>query len=114
MSTHEGSTARTTSHKIDVEGSLDVLGEDYLFEIYQEKVHCRYPFLRLADFRDVTKRPTGLWVGYFMNMIFSIGILLKRSDQFDAARYSHQAFYRIAVTRYLSHVFAQPDRLLHI
>jgi hypothetical protein len=111
---HESSAAKIGSHQIDIEGTLDISDENHLFEIYQEKVHCRYPFLRLTDFRDVAKRPSGHWVGYFMNMIFSIGVLLKRRNQFDSARYNHQAFYRVAVTRYLSHVFAQPDRLLHI
>ncbi|GKT41273.1 pyrimidine pathway regulatory protein 1 [Colletotrichum spaethianum] len=48
-------------------------------------------------------------------MIFSIGLLVgKTSSQNQVRHHSHQAFYRLAVTQYLSHVFAQPDRLLHI
>lgn len=109
---HENSTARKCNQN-DVEGTLNASAEEALFELYQDKVHCRYPFLHLTDFRDPTKRSTARWVGYFTNMIFSISLLLERNNQLDSSG-NHQAFYRIAVTRYLSHVFSEPDRLLHI
>lgn len=73
-----------------------------------------YPFLHLTDFRNTSERPTAHWAGYFTNMIFSISLLLERTNHLDASQHSHQAFYGIAVIRYFSHVFAQPDRILHI
>ncbi|KAI8227534.1 Pyrimidine pathway regulatory protein 1 [Colletotrichum sp. SAR 10_86] len=63
------------------------------------------------------RRPSGVWASYFVNMIISIGLLLDKSPVSEPIRnhhHSHQSFYRTAVTKYLSHVFAQPDRLLHI
>jgi hypothetical protein len=56
---HESGAAGNGNHQVDLEASLDVSDENYLFGIYQEKVHCRYPFLRLSDFQDVAKRPSG-------------------------------------------------------
>ena len=97
----------------DAEGTLDQSVEDTLFETYQQKVHCRYPFLHLSSFQDPSNRHVNIWMGFFTNMIFSIGLLLERSNRLDPTQ-THQAFYRIAVTRYLSHVFSEPDRLLHI
>ena len=97
----------------DKVGNVDLETENNLFQTYQDKVHRRYPFLRLADFRGAkVKRPNGDWVGFFVNMIFSIGILLQGTSHFEAVQ--HRAFYRIAVTKHLFHVFAQADRLLHI
>ncbi|KAH9227716.1 hypothetical protein K456DRAFT_1848172, partial [Colletotrichum gloeosporioides 23] len=99
------------------EGTMDKPTEEALFNVYHDKVHCRYPFLRLDDFRDPVKRPSGVWASYFVNMVTSIGLLLDKSLVSEPIRnyhHSHQAFYRTAVTKYLSHVFAQPDRLLHI
>ncbi|KAK1573254.1 uncharacterized protein LY79DRAFT_526183 [Colletotrichum navitas] len=99
----------------DAGGSLDAVTENNLFNIYHKKVHCRYPFLRLDDFRRPVGHERETWKFYFKNMIFSIGLLLERpSSQYEPRLYSHQAFYRLAITQYLSHVFAQPDRLLHI
>ncbi|GKT58118.1 zn(II)2Cys6 transcription factor [Colletotrichum tofieldiae] len=114
---HDGSATRSqvSLNYHDAEGSLDRVVEEALFSIYHDKVHCRYPFLRLDDFRNPTKRHKETWTSYFTNMIFSIGLLLeKTSYQNEPRHHSHQAFYRLAVTQYLSHVFAQPDRLLHI
>ncbi|KAF9878905.1 fungal specific transcription factor domain-containing protein [Colletotrichum karsti] len=113
LSFHDGGAARRPVSQHDVEGTVDRATEEALFSIYHDKVHCRYPFLRLDDFRDQSKRPSGAWAAYFINMIFSIGLLLEKNTT-DPSRHSHQAFYRVAVTKYLSHVFAQQDRLLHI
>ncbi|KAH0423942.1 fungal specific transcription factor domain-containing protein [Colletotrichum camelliae] len=111
------STRRPASQH-GAEGTIDRPTEEALFNVYHDKVHCRYPFLRLDDFRDPVKRPSGVWASYFVNMIISIGLLLDKSpptsDPIRNHHHSHQSFYRTAVTRYLSHVFAQPDRLLHI
>ncbi|CAJ2509248.1 Uu.00g142740.m01.CDS01 [Anthostomella pinea] len=93
---------------------IDVPTEQILFDTYYTRIHCRYPFLRLDHFRDPAVRPSGIWAGYFTNMIFSIGLLLGKSSELHMSTDNHQAFYRLAVTRYLSHVFAQQDRLLHI
>jgi hypothetical protein len=109
-----GNTAREDNTQNEPSGAFDGSDEEALFEIYQQRVHCRYPFLRLTDLRDVNKRSKNHWVGYFTNMVFSIGLLLGRNHQLESSRHSHQAFYRTAVTQYLSHVFAQPERLLHI
>ncbi|KAH8898966.1 hypothetical protein GQ53DRAFT_635801 [Thozetella sp. PMI_491] len=99
----------------DPEGSLDKATEAALFDVYDSKVQCRYPFLRLGELRDVRTRPAAPWSAYFVNMIVSIGLLLlERNSTLPTSQHTHQAFYRVAVTRYLSHVFAQPDRLLHI
>jgi hypothetical protein len=108
------STTTKRSHKDEPLDYPDQSHEESLFNIYQDRVQCRYPFLRLTHLRDVKKRPNDHWVGYFINMIFSIGFLLERNNHFDPPQHSHQAYYRVAVTKYLSHVFAQPDRLLHI
>ncbi|KAF4822788.1 Pyrimidine pathway regulatory protein 1 [Colletotrichum tropicale] len=113
----DGSTASTRRpvSQHGAEGSVDRATEEALFNVYHDKVHCRYPFLRLDDFRDPVKRPGGVWESYFVNMIISIGLLLDKSPASEPIRHhSHQSFYRTAVTKYLSHVFAQPDRLLHI
>ncbi|KAI8192556.1 Pyrimidine pathway regulatory protein 1 [Colletotrichum sp. SAR 10_75] len=116
----DGSTTATTRRPVSqhgAEGSVDRVTEEALFNVYHDKVHCRYPFLRLDDFRDPVKRPSGVWASYFVNMIISIGLLLDKSPASEPTRnhhHSHQSFYRTAVTKYLSHVFAQPDRLLHI
>lgn len=110
----ETERSKTYENPADTEGMLDRSKEDALFKIYRDKVHCRYPFLRLDEVQDATKRPAGQWMDYFTNMIFSIGRLLENPNQFEGSQHSHQAFHRIAVTRYLSHVFAQSDRLLHI
>ncbi|KAH9906065.1 fungal-specific transcription factor domain-containing protein [Xylariomycetidae sp. FL2044] len=93
---------------------VDVATEQMLFDIYHAKIHCRYPFLRLDRFRDPMTRPPDDWAGFFTNMIFSIGLLLGRSSDLHIPSESHQNFYRLAVTRYLSYVFGQSDRLLHI
>lgn len=111
----EDSSTSTFSTKTDEAiGILDLPQQDALFEIYRDRVHCRYPFLQLRELQDAKKRPTGFWVGYFINMIFSISLLLEKNKHFDASQHSHQAYHRVAVTKYLSHVFAQPERLLHI
>ncbi|CAI0654841.1 unnamed protein product, partial [Colletotrichum noveboracense] len=116
----DGSTTATTRRPVSqhgAEGTMDKPTEEALFNVYHDKVHCRYPFLRLDDFRDPVKRPSGVWASYFVNMVTSIGLLLDKSLVSEPIRnyhHSHQAFYRTAVTKYLSHVFAQPDRLLHI
>ncbi|KAI8164652.1 Pyrimidine pathway regulatory protein 1 [Colletotrichum sp. SAR 10_70] len=116
----DGSATATTRRPVSqhgAEGTVDRPTEEALFNVYHDKVHCRYPFLRLDDFRDPVKRPSGVWASYFVNMIVSIGLLLDKSPVSEPIRnhhHSHQAFYRTAVTKYLSHVFAQPDRLLHI
>ncbi|KAE9571723.1 hypothetical protein CGMCC3_g12260 [Colletotrichum fructicola] len=112
-------TARRPVSQHGAEGSVDRPTEETLFNVYHDKVHCRYPFLRLDDFRDPVKRPSGVWASYFVNMIISIGLLLDKSPTTSDGtsvrhHHSHQSFYRTAVTKYLSHVFAQPDRLLHI
>ncbi|KAH8651413.1 fungal-specific transcription factor domain-containing protein [Xylariales sp. PMI_506] len=88
--------------------------EAVLFDIYAGKIHSRYPFLRLDHLRDPAKRPSEYWVGYFLNMIYSIGLLLAKNSEIDIPREKNKEYHRLAVTRYLSHVFAQPDRLLHI
>lgn len=93
---------------------LDLATESILFDIYYDKVHTRYPFLSFDVLRNPSQRPTELWVGYFLNMVFSIGLLVGKDSQLSMGRESHQVYHRLAVTRYLSHVFAQPDRLLHI
>lgn len=99
----------------DPEGTLDRHTQEALFEIYHDKVHCRYPFLRLEQFRDPDMRADQHWVAYFVHMILSIGLLLEKNGPLDPSQHSlQQTFYRKAVTQYLSHVFAQPDRLLHI
>lgn len=107
-------TTKNSDLNNDTAGKLEKSTEEALFVIYREKVHSRYPFLHLDDLEDLTKRPVGHWVGYFINMIISIGFLLGKDHQIDVSRYDHQYFYRAAVTQYLSHVFAQPERLLHI
>ncbi|KAI8256030.1 hypothetical protein K4K53_007596 [Colletotrichum sp. SAR 10_77] len=117
-----GSGTATTRRPVSqhgAEGTIDRPTEEALFNVYHDKVHCRYPFLRLDDFRDPVKRPSGVWASYFVNMIISIGLLLDKSPTTSDGtsvrhHHSHQSFYRTAVTKYLSHVFAQPDRLLHI
>ncbi|KZL82207.1 zn 2cys6 transcription factor [Colletotrichum incanum] len=114
---HDGSATRrqVSPSYHDAETSFDRVEEEALFSIYHDKVHCRYPFLRLDDFRNPASRYKEKWTSYFTNMIFSIGLLLeKTSYQSEPRHHSHQALYRLAVTQYLSHVFAQPDRLLHI
>ncbi|KAI1871573.1 uncharacterized protein JN550_004567 [Neoarthrinium moseri] len=93
---------------------IDRFTEEVLFELYNGKIHSRYPFLRLHHLRDPARRPTDHWIGYFMNMIYSIGLLVSKNSDVHIPQEKHQAFHRLAVTRYLSHVFAQPDRLLHI
>ena len=90
----------------DASSNLGQADEDALFDIHQEKVHCKFPFLRRNDLRDAGKRPMPNWTGYFLSMILSIGLLLGKGCMVDASRYSSQAFYRLAVTRHLSHVFA--------
>ncbi|KAI0017117.1 fungal-specific transcription factor domain-containing protein [Xylariomycetidae sp. FL0641] len=93
---------------------IDSHTEHLLFETYYNKIHCRYPFLRLDDYRASTRQSGETWAGYFTNMIYSIGLLLAKSGELHVLSEKHQAFYRLAVTKHLSHVFAQPDRLLHI
>ncbi|KAI1333758.1 fungal-specific transcription factor domain-containing protein [Xylariaceae sp. FL0016] len=93
---------------------IDGNTEQILFDTYYDKIHCRYPFLRLDHFRDPARRPSDVWVGFFTNMVFSIGLLLGKTNELHMATENHSSFYRIAVTRYLSHVFGQQDRLLHI
>ncbi|KAK1672389.1 hypothetical protein BDP55DRAFT_634899 [Colletotrichum godetiae] len=127
---HGGGRANNTAQRHDQEVPLDIATEASLFDTYQDKVHCRYPFLRLDDFRNPARRPKEAWASYFTNMIFSIGLLLEKPHSQDWPchhstyqeclppshnhSYTHQTFYRLAVTKYLSHVFALQDRLLHI
>ncbi|KAF2813486.1 uncharacterized protein BDZ99DRAFT_460726 [Mytilinidion resinicola] len=59
-----------------------------------------------------TKSPEP-WKGLFVNMVLSIGNLLQK-DAGDQSTFSHHTFYRLAVTRFLSHVFAQSERLIHL
>ncbi|KAF6805580.1 fungal specific transcription factor domain-containing protein [Colletotrichum sojae] len=114
-------SGRRPASRHDADGgilTIDSTTEEAFFDIYHDKVQCRYPFLRLDELRDADRRPSKPWIPYFVNMIFSIGLLLEKGTQLEASRprhgHSHQAFYRAAVTRHLSHVFAQHDRLLHI
>lgn len=93
---------------------IDRRSEEILFDIYTSKIHCRYPFLRLGHLRDPGKRPEEHWVGYFLYMIYSIGLLVGKNTDLPLPQEKHKAYHRLAVTRFLSHVFAQPDRLLHI
>jgi hypothetical protein len=93
---------------------IDRRAEEALFDIYNSKIHCRYPFLRLDHLRDPGKRPEDHWVGYFLYMIYSIGLLVGKNSELPLPQEKHKAYHRFAVTRFLSHVFARPDRLLHI
>ncbi|KAI6377337.1 hypothetical protein MCOR25_002592 [Pyricularia grisea] len=87
--------------------TIDRPTEIGLFEVYRTRIHSRYAFLDLENLKDPLQRSQDLWVGFFTNMVYSIGMLLNGQQ-------SHLAFYRLAVTRHLSHVFAQPDRILHV
>nr|EAQ71231.1 hypothetical protein MGCH7_ch7g638 [Pyricularia oryzae 70-15] len=87
--------------------NIDRTTEMGLFEVYRTRIHSRYAFLDLESLKDPLQRSQDLWVGFFTNMVYSIGMLLNGQQ-------SHLAFYRLAVTRHLSHVFAQPDRILHV
>ncbi|KAK1633359.1 hypothetical protein BDP81DRAFT_397253 [Colletotrichum phormii] len=123
---YDGGRANNTAQRHDQEIPLDIATEALLFDTYQDKVHCRYPFLRLDDFRNPARRPKEAWAYYFTNMIFSIGLLLEKppSQTYPTHQeclsskhnhtHTHQTLYRLAVTKYLSHVFALLDRLLHI
>ncbi|TLD22315.1 hypothetical protein PspLS_07988 [Pyricularia sp. CBS 133598] len=87
--------------------NIDRATEMGLFEVYRTRIHSRFAFLDLESLKDPLQRPQDLWVGFFTNMVYSIGMLLNGQQ-------SHLTFYRLAVTRHLSHVFAQPDRILHV
>jgi hypothetical protein len=104
-----------------------------LLNTYYEKIHCRYPFLHFPELLDFiqdwqeavgtpqTYNSTGTthtdlptpWKGFFVHMVLSIGLLIQKDTGIQAT-YSHHTFYRIAVTRYLSHVFAQSDKIIHL
>ncbi|KAH7324272.1 hypothetical protein B0I35DRAFT_475532 [Stachybotrys elegans] len=98
----------------DVEGVVDVAIEEALFTTYEDKVHWRYPFLRLHQLRDRNTRSPGPCTAFFVRMIYSIGLLLERNSRAIPCGHRQEDFYRMAVTRYLAHVFNQPDHLLHI
>ncbi|KAF2496371.1 hypothetical protein BU16DRAFT_375877 [Lophium mytilinum] len=105
-----------------------------LLNTYYTRIHCRYPFLYFQELLDTvqqwqeaaerraheytstasipTKRPE-LWKGFFVNMVLSIGLLLQKDAGFQS-NLSHHAYYRLAVTRFLSHVFAHTERLIHL
>ncbi|KAK1499144.1 hypothetical protein CTAM01_07065 [Colletotrichum tamarilloi] len=73
-SVHDGGN---TARRHDQEIPLDTATETSLFD--ETKVHCRYPFLRLDDFRNPASRPREAWASYLTNMIFSIGLLLEKT-----------------------------------
>ncbi|KAK9770916.1 hypothetical protein SCAR479_12375 [Seiridium cardinale] len=119
ISARDGSSQPQLGRKGDPEDPygipvIDRFSEDLLFDIYNKKIHSRYPFLRLRHLRDPLKRPNHDWVGYFLNMIYSISLLVGKNTDLRIPQEKHMAYHRLAVTRFLSHVFAQPDRLLHI
>lgn len=108
-------TSSETLCTADPEETLDKQSQETLFDIYHDKVQCRYPFLQLEKFRHADGRPGQQWAHYFINIILSIGLLLQK-DALSGVRQGglSQVYYRRAVTQYLSHVFAQPNRILHI
>ncbi|KAI3543260.1 hypothetical protein CABS01_11086 [Colletotrichum abscissum] len=73
-SVHDGGN---TARRPDQQIPLDTATETSLFD--ETKVHCRYPFLRLDDFRNPASRPRKAWASYLTNMIFSIGLLLEKT-----------------------------------
>ncbi|TLS21853.1 uncharacterized protein PpBr36_09276 [Pyricularia pennisetigena] len=97
--------AQQQPHQLSM--NIDRPTEMGLFEVYRTRIHSRFAFLDLENLKNPLQRPGDLWVGFFTNMVYSIGMLLNGQQ-------SHLAFYRLAVTRHLSHVFAQPDRILHV
>ncbi|KAK1477636.1 hypothetical protein CCUS01_16589 [Colletotrichum cuscutae] len=73
-SVHDGGN---TARRPDQEIPLDTATETSLFD--ETKVHCRYPFLRLDDFRNPANRPREAWASYLTNMILLIGLLLEKT-----------------------------------
>lgn len=102
---------------VDVMRGTDKLTPDeetIIFEVYHENIHCRYPFLRLDHLRLLDAGSPDQWIGFFINMIYSISLLVDKTVSKPRLHGTHQSFYQVAVTRYLPHILAQPDRLLHI
>lgn len=110
----ESQTAETSDDYEHTEVLPELREQEALFDLYYEKVHCRYPFLRLSELRASVRRSNIHGVAFFVRMIFAIGLLLDTNTQRVSRRHNHQELYRIAVTQDLSQIFAQSERLLHI
>lgn len=105
---------------------LSQASEDVTIKHYLTKAHSRYPFLCWSTFRSwlrvwrhrnslnlsEQKLELGSYEGFFVNMVFAVGLLLQR-EGLRGANDSHHILYSYAITKHLSFVFAQPDRTLH-
>lgn len=63
-----------------IETMVDSATEEILFNIYNDKVQWRYPFLRLYQLRNRHERPSDLCTLFFVSMIYSISLLLARNS----------------------------------
>lgn len=84
--------------------------KEKLFALYTEKVHSRYPFLRV----DHLRQTSGPYSAFFCNLIYSIGLLLGGTTFSPSPGHSQQEYYDAAVKNHLPAVLGQSDRLLHI
>ncbi|KAF2448073.1 hypothetical protein P171DRAFT_405893 [Karstenula rhodostoma CBS 690.94] len=99
-----------TSPALDPGDSLSASEREALFSLYIEKVHSRYPFLRMYHLQQ----GLSTYPAFFCNLVYAIGLLLSSNGHARTSRYGQQDYYDAAVTHQLSAVFAQSDRLLHI
>lgn len=97
-----------------IETMVDSATEETLFNIYNDKVQWRYPFLRLYQLRNRHERPSDPCTLFFVSMTYSISLLLARNSVVLSSGSKQEDFYRIAVTRHLARIFKEEDPLLHI
>jgi hypothetical protein len=98
----------------DLETMVDSATEETLFNIYNDKVQWRYPFLRLYQLRNRHERPSEPCTLFFISMIYSISLLLGKGGPNLFSGLKQEDFYSKAVNQYLAYVSRQPDQLLHI
>jgi hypothetical protein len=107
-------TPKSARSLSDIEKKIDPETEQSLFDIYEDKVQWRYPFLRMHQLRNRSQQTPDPCTAFFLNMMYCISLLLEKNSLSNMTGLKQEDFYRLAVTRYLSHVFSQSDRLLHI
>ncbi|KAI9729375.1 MAG: hypothetical protein M1834_006899 [Cirrosporium novae-zelandiae] len=98
--------------------------EDLFVKAYFERAYCRYPFLGPRTFytwlnswksHSSQLNPSDendLWKGFFVNMVYAVGLLLATQDATER-KHSSQTIYNYAVSVYFPAVLAHHNRVLH-
>ncbi|KAJ5322079.1 uncharacterized protein N7506_011209 [Penicillium brevicompactum] len=125
----EGSSTSTPSvltdqlYSTDRSVHISDVTSDRLVRIYLERVNPRYPFLHRDTFLawyeswkiqshvNTARDQQSLWKRYFVTMVHAVALLLTPQVSVSDIATS-QSLYNTAI-KYLAHVFAQPDPVLH-